>query len=75
MGWLVERPKLEFERWFLLSSYDVLHNARAVKNDEDIVTLNIGPREDEHISRFYIVVKIVKDVVPVGPGNNTIRGT
>jgi hypothetical protein len=50
MRWLVERPKLEFERRLFLSGYDVLHNAGTVKNDKDIVTLNVGAREEENIS-------------------------
>jgi len=48
--WLIERPELELEWRSSLSCHDVLHDAGAVENDEHVVALDVGPREEQHIS-------------------------
>ena len=70
----VEGPELKLQGTFSFPRYNFFYDSRSIEDHKDIITLDVGTREDEHRPRFYILVVVMKYFTTTG-FNNTVWST
>src|SRR6185312_14927276 len=57
----VEGPELKLQGTFSFSRYKFFYYSCFIEDNKDVITFDVGTREDEHRPRFHIIVKVMKD--------------